>query len=246
MAGDLLAIYLSVTAVSLIALVGVVTLRFDEDRLQRLVLYLVSFSAGTLFGDTFLHILPETAETYGFDAVAGLWVLLGLVLAFVVEKYLSWRHTHRPRADSLDELSSMILFGDAVHNAIDGMILAASYLTSPSVGLATTAAIVFHEIPQEIGNYGVLIYGGVPRIRAILYNFLTALTAFLGATLVVVFAGLSGGLLGALLPLAAGNFVYIAGSDILPELAAETNPAVSSLQLSTFLFGIALMYALTF
>lgn len=245
MTTHLIYLYLSVAVVSLIALVGVVALSLSERRLHTVVVYLVSFAAGTLFGDTFLHLLPETAEAFGFTTVTGLFVLAGVLLAFVVEKYIAWHHHHHPDEANPEPVSYMILFGDAVHNAIDGVIIAASYLVSIPLGVATTVAIAFHETPQELGDFGILVYGGVPRWRAVAYNFLSALTAFAGATAVVLLVDDVDGLLQFLLPVAAGNFIYIAGSDLLPELVAETDARRSTVQMATFLLGIGVMYLFT-
>lgn len=244
MSPHLVALYLSVGLVSLLALVGVVTLALHPERLDTVVVYLVSFSAGTLLGGAFLHLLPEVAETTGFSTGTGVIVLGGLVLAFVVEKYIAWHHHHRPREFRPAPVSYMILLGDAVHNVIDGVILAASYLASIPLGIATTVAIAFHEIPQELGDFGVLIYGGLSVRRAMAYNFLTALTAFVGASVVVLLVDDVDGLLALLLPLAAGNFVYIAGSDLLPELVGETDLRRSTVQMVTFLVGLGTMYVL--
>ncbi|MFB6142836.1 MAG: ZIP family metal transporter [Halorientalis sp.] len=241
---ELLAIYLSVAFVSLLALVGVLTVSVDQGRLRAGVLYLVSFSAGTLFGDTFLHLVPETVAVGGFGTTTGLLLLGGVVLGFAVEKYAAWHHHHDPRPGRPATMTYSVLLGDAVHNAIDGVVIAASYLASLPLGVATTVAIACHEIPQEIGDFGVLVYGGIPRVRALAYNFLTALTAFASATLVVVLAGDVAGLVRVLLPVAAGNFVYVAGSDLLPELVAETDLRRSTAQMATFLGGIGVMYLL--
>ncbi|WP_435349202.1 ZIP family metal transporter [Haloarchaeobius sp. HRN-SO-5] len=241
MAQELLYVYGSVAVVSLLALVGIVTVAMGRQKLDRVLPYLVSFSAGTLLGDAFLHLIPEVVATHGFDAGTGLVVLSGIVLAFVLEKYISWHHNHYPNADQAQPLSYMILFGDSIHNALDGVIIAASYLASIPLGLATTAAIATHEIPQEIGDFGVLVYGGMPHGRAVAYNFLTALTAFVGATAVLLLAEYSGALTHYLLPVAAGNFVYIAASDLLPELVDETDVYRSTVQLVTFLGGIAVL-----
>jgi zinc and cadmium transporter len=241
MSQELLYLYGSVALVSLLAIVGVVTAALSRRQLDTFVPYLVSFSAGTLLGDAFLHLIPETVATDGFDTLTGLTVLSGLLVAFVVEKYVAWHHEHHPDVDQPESLSYMILFGDAVHNTLDGIIIAASYLASIPLGIATTVAIATHEIPQELGDFGVLVYGGVPRLRAVGYNFLTALTAFLGATVVVVLAGNSATLLRYLLPFAAGNFVYIGASDLLPELLEETNLRRSTLQLASFIAGIGLL-----
>lgn len=241
MTEELLYVYGSVAFVSLLALIGIATVAMGRRKLDRVLPYLVSFSAGTLLGDAFLHLIPEIVATHGFDAETGLIVLSGIVLAFVLEKYISWHHNHYPHADQAQPLSYMILFGDSIHNALDGVIIAASYLASIPLGLATTAAIATHEIPQEIGDFGVLVYGGMPHVRAVAYNFLTALTAFAGATAVIVLAEYSGTLTQYLLPVAAGNFVYIAASDLLPELVDETDVYRSTVQLLTFLGGIAVL-----
>lgn len=227
-------------------MVGIGTVTLSRRQLDRLVPYLVSFSAGTLLGDVFLHLIPEIVAIDGFDTWTGLTVLFGLLLAFVIEKYVAWHHEHHPNLDRPKSMSYMILFGDAVHNALDGVIIAASYLASIPLGLATTAAIATHEIPQELGDFGVLVYGGVPRLRAVGYNLLTALTAFAGATAVVLLAGESVVLTRYLLPVAAGNFVYIAASDLLPELVEETDPNRSTLQLVAFLAGVGLLSVLAF
>lgn len=244
MVSPLLALYLSVAGVSLIALVGVVALSLDERLLDRIVDSLVSFSAGTLFGGSFLHLLPETAAEFGFGTATGLAVLTGLVLAFVVEKYIAWHHHHHPDETRPAPVAYMILLGDGVHNVIDGVIIAASYLVSIPLGIATTVAIAFHEIPQELGDFGVLVYGGVPARRAVLFNLLSGLTAFGGATIVVFLVDDIDGLLQVLLPVAAGNFIYIAGSDLLPELVDEPGVRRSSVQMATFLGGLAVMYLL--
>lgn len=244
MAAPILWLYVSVALVSLIALLGVVSLSFDRRRLHTVVDYLVSLSAGTMFGGTFLHLLPETAEEYGFTHTTGLAVLSGLVLAFVIEKYIAWHHHHHPESQGPEPLTYMILLGDSVHNALDGIIIAASYLTSIPLGIATTVAIGFHEIPQEIGDFGVLVYGGMSRARAVLFNFGTALTAFVGATAVVFLVDDVDGLLRVLVPIAAGNFIYIAGSDLLPELVAEPDVRRSTVQMGTFLVGLGVMYLL--
>lgn len=188
MATELLYVYGSVTVVSLLAFVGIVTVAMARRKLDRALPYLVSFSAGTVLGDAFLHLIPEIVARQGFDPRTGLTVLSGIALAFVLERYISWHHDHYPDSNRAKPLSYMILFGDSLHNTLDGIVIAASYLASVPLGLATTAAIATHEIPQEIGDFGVLVYGGIPPTRAVTYNFLTALTAFVGATAVIVVA----------------------------------------------------------
>lgn len=244
-------IFGSIFLVSVISLIGIILLGLEEDILKKTVIYLVSFSAGALFGDAFIHLLPHAAEHHGFGAVTGLYVLSGIVLSFVIEKYIHWHHHHKyggtdECVDCVEPFSYMILLGDGVHNIIDGIIIAASYLASIPLGVATTIAVALHEIPQEIGDFAVLVHGGFSRWKAIGYNFLTALTAFAGAGITVYVAGSVEGLNSFLLPFAAGGFIYIAGSDLLPEIKDETDRMASALQMVAFLIGILLMYALTF
>lgn len=249
MVSELVYIFGSIFIVSVISLIGVITLGLEEKRLHKLILYLVSFSAGALFGDAFLHLIPHAAEHHGFETRMGVYLLAGIVISFVVEKYIHWHHHHHGKADCEDcvePFSYMILLGDGVHNVIDGIIIAASYLASIPLGIATTLAVALHEIPQEMGDFAVLVHGGFSRWKAIAYNFLTALTAFAGALIVVFAAESVEGLNEILLPFAAGGFIYIAGSDLLPEIKDETNRVKSALQMLAFIAGIVLMYALTF
>lgn len=245
-------IFGSIFLVSAISLAGVILLGLEEALLKRIVIYLVSFSAGALFGDAFIHLLPHAAKHHGFGAVAGMYVLSGIVVSFIVEKYIHWHHHHHAAPadedceDCVEPFSYMILFGDGVHNIIDGIIIAASYMASIPLGVATTIAVALHEVPQEIGDFAVLVHGGFSTWRAVAYNFLTALTAFAGAGITFYLAGSVEGINGILLPFAAGGFIYIAGSDLLPEIKDETDRWKSALQMVAFLTGILLMYALTF
>jgi len=208
---------------------------------------MVSFSVGGLFGDAFIHLIPEAAEEVGFGLSMSSCILFGLTSSFIIEKFLHWRHCHIPTSDEHPHtFAYMNLLGDALHNFIDGLLIAGSYLASLPVGVATTFAVIFHEIPQEIGDFGVLVYGGFSRSRALLFNFLTAITAIVGA---FVFLSLSLYIKDYtiyLLPFAAGEFIYIAGSDLVPELHKETNPSKSMLQLIALIFGLAIFFLLIF
>lgn len=165
-----------------LSLVGVLFFAIHRDRLVSVLRYFVSFAAGTLFGGTFLHVLPEHAAEHGFDATTGLLVTIGIILGFAIGRFVFWHHHHHrlhdPRGGALPY---MILVGDGVHNVIDGTIIAASYLVSVDLGVATTIAIAAHEIPQEVSDLGVLLFGGFSRTKALGYNLLTALMAFVGA-----------------------------------------------------------------
>jgi len=161
-----------------------------------------------------------------------------------LEKFVHWRHCHKvPSEKHPHPFSYVILTGDTVHNFIDGMIIGASYLVSIPVGIATTLAVVFHEIPQEVGDFGSLVYGGFSRKKALLLNFITALAAVLGAIAVLIL-GENESLVNFLVPFAAGGFIYIALSDLIPELHKHTKARESFWQLTNFILGIGLMVAL--
>ena len=244
MSGVVLYSLASVVLVSMVSFIGVLTLSLKTERLQGLLLYLVSFSAGALFGDAFLHLLPEAAEA-GFGLMLSLSVLTGISVFFVIEKIIHWRHCHIPPShDHVHPFVWVNLFGDAVHNFIDGLIIGASYLASIPVGVATTIAVVLHEIPQEIGDFSILLHGGFPRRRALTANFLTALTALIGLAVALSLSALLTDITAFLIPFAAGGFIYIAGSDLIPELHKERSTTGSFWQLITFLFGIGIMMAL--
>jgi len=237
----------SVAIVSLISIVGILTFLLSPERLRSLLLYLVSFSVGGLFGDAFIHLIPEAVEKGEFGVNVSLCILFGLISSFIMEKFLHWRHCHIPTStEHPHPFAYMNLFGDALHNFIDGLLIAGSYLAGLPVGIATTFAVIFHEIPQEIGDFGVLVYGGFSRSKALFFNFLSAITAIIGA---LVFLGLTPYIKEYaiyLLPFAAGEFIYIAGSDLVPELHKETNPSKSTLQLVALIFGLVILFLLFF
>ena len=242
---------LSVLAVSAISLIGILSLPVSKKKLNRFLLYFVSFSAGALFGDAFIHLLPEAAEA-GLTLKLSLYVLSGIVLSFFIERVIHWHHCHQSNGhhDNCDHheepLAYMNLFGDLIHNFIDGLIIGGSYLISLPVGLATTIAVVLHEIPQEIGDFGVLLHAGFSKAKALFYNFLTSLSAFLGAAIALIIGIKSESFSLFLLPFAAGSFIYIAGSDLVPELHKEKVISKSIIQLLFFLFGILIMFLLLF
>lgn len=235
----------SVFIVSLISLIGVFAFSVRQDKLQKMLIYLVSLSAGTLLGDAFIHLIPEAFENAENIARVSLYILAGIILFFVLEKFFHWRHCHEVACeDHPHPFSYMILAGDAVHNFIDGMIIAGSYLISVPVGIATTIAVFFHEIPQELGDFGSLLHGGLTRAKAIFFNFLTALTAVVGAVLVLILHGGAEKIAEFLVPFAAGGFIYIASADLIPEIHKHTELKKSVGQLLAFLLGIAIMFGL--
>jgi zinc and cadmium transporter len=240
---------LSVIIISAASLIGIVTFMFKTKNLNKIVLYFVGFSVGALFGDVFIHILPESFEL-GNSTLIGLYVLAGIIFSFILEKIIHWRHCHVPETKKHHHsFAYMNLVGDSIHNFIDGVIIVASYFVSVPVGIATTFAVLLHEIPQELGDFGILIHGGFTKGKALFFNFITALTAVLGA-LVGFFLASSESVLAFMLPFAAGNLIYIAGTDLIPQLHSNTCETVDMkknlLQLLMIILGIAAMFLLIF
>ncbi|MFH0928810.1 MAG: ZIP family metal transporter [Candidatus Aenigmatarchaeota archaeon] len=232
---------MSVFLISLISFVGVATVLFKQRGLNRIVLYLVSFSVGGLLGDSFIHILPEAIEL-NTSLTLGSYILLGIMTSFAIEKFIHWRHCHVPTSKRHPHpFALMNLIGDGVHNFIDGMIIGASYLTSFNVGVATTLAVMLHEIPQEFGDFGVLLHGGFKRRKALFMNFATALMAVVGTFTSLLLFSVVDGLTAFLLPFTIGSFIYIASSDLIPELHKETDPKKSLIELLMIIAGISFM-----
>lgn len=203
---------------------------------------MISFAAGALLGDVFIHLLPEIFAESGFGIEISLYILLGVAASFVMEKIIHWRHCHHPTCkDHPHPYAKMNLLGDLVHNLIDGIIIGASYLVNIPVGIATTLAVLFHEIPQEIGDFGILIHGGYSRKKALLLNFLIALSAVLGAVVTLLIGAHVSGVTNFLIPFAAGTFIYIATADLIPELHKEVAVKRSLLQFLWFTLGIGVM-----
>lgn len=238
---------ISVIFISLVSLVGVFTLSIDKKKLYRFLIYLVSLSAGTLLGDAFIHLIPEAYESVENSAQVSILILAGILVFFILEKIIHWRHCHHePCSDHPHPFSYVILAGDTVHNFIDGLIIGASYLVSIPLGIATTIAVFFHEIPQEVGDFGSLVYGGFSVKKAIVFNFLTATTAILGAIIILLIDVDIAILNSYLIPFAAGGFIYIAGTDLIPELHKHNEWNKGLLQVICFMSGIGLMIALLF
>ncbi len=216
---ELVYILLATFVVSLISFVGVICLALKENILNKILLILIGLSAGALMGGAFLHLLPEAVEkSSGLDVY--LFVLIGFILFFLIEKVLHWRHCHKGECD-VHTFQYMNLVGDSIHNFIDGMIMAASFVVSVPLGITTTIAISTHEIPQEIGDFGVLLYGGFSKRRAITLNFVVALTAVLGGIVGYFVSSLIDNIVLFILPFAAGGFIYIAATDLVPEIRKE-------------------------
>jgi zinc and cadmium transporter len=235
----LIPILVSVFVVSVISLVGILTLSLKEKILDKVLFVLIAVAAGTLLGAAFMDLIPEAMERGGQNVF--LYVLSGIVAFFVLERFIFWHHCHDGKCD-IHAFSYLNLVGDGVHNLIDGLVITAAYLTSIPLGFATTIAIALHEIPQEIGDFAILVYGGFSKKKALFYNFLSALAAFVGVVLAYLFSS-SGEFFTFFLAFAAGGFIYIASADIMPELQKEMEFRKSFLQLICLIGGIALMWA---
>lgn len=237
-------ILLAITIVSLISLVGIITLGMKEKTLHRILPYLITFSGGALLGDTFLHILPELSEE-GFHTDTAVVFLAGIVLFFFLEKFLHWHrcHTHQ-HEEAVHTRVYITQIGDTIHNMIDGVVIASSFFVSVPLGIASTIAIILHEIPQEIGNFGILIHGGWSKVKALWYNLLTALSAFIGGFIVIFMGEHASDYIPWLLALTGANFLYLALSDILPELHDEHEIGRILFHGLYLVFGIAIMVLL--
>ncbi len=235
-------IILSTFIVSALSLVGIFTLALKEKLLQKILMVLVSLSAGALMGNAFIHLLPESFEFLSTEN-SFMFLLAGFVVFFIVEKVFHWRHCHDENC-KIHSFAYMNLFGDSIHNFIDGLIIAASFVTNMNLGIATTLAVMIHEIPQEIGDFGVLLHGKFTVKRALLMNFITALTAVLGGICGYFISELTSISMIFLLPVAAGGFIYIAASDLIPEIRKEPSMKKSALNLVVFVLGIVLMIVL--
>jgi len=228
--------------ISLIAWIGILTLFLRTELLDRLLLALVALAAGGLIGGAFLHLLPRAIREYGRADTLPLflYLLVGFCLFYVLEQFIHWHHHHATDHDR-EPVTYLVLVSDTIHNFIDGLVVAGAFLLGVDVGVVTAAAIALHEIPQEIGDFGVLVYGGFDRRRALLLNYLTQSSVILGGLVGYAVAGRIAGLPTVLLPFAAGNFVYIAASDLIPEIKRETDVREAGAYFLVFVTGIVLM-----
>jgi zinc and cadmium transporter len=236
---------IAVMAVSLMSLAGLVTLGWKEAFLKRILFYLVSLSAGALLGDVFLHLLPEMA-TEGFAVKDGVYFIAGILIFFLLERFILWHHSHDEHKERIHSVVYLSMLGDTLHNFLDGIVIAVSFLVSPALGIASTLAVIFHEIPQEIGQFAILLHGGWSKSKALWYNFISALSSILGAALVLIFAGRFQEEPRFLLAFAGASFIYIALSDLIPELHREEDTRRSIHQFMWFVLGIVLMGLLLF
>ncbi|MEO8065582.1 MAG: ZIP family metal transporter [Candidatus Doudnabacteria bacterium] len=235
---------LSVLVVSLISLVGVFTISIHSRWGEKFLHLMVSFAAGALLGDVFIHLLPELSAGGKLNLQVSLIILASIIAFFTTERFLHWHHHHHETAENEQRNHPVVLLnlvGDGMHNIIDGLIIGGAYLIDIKLGFATTLAVILHEIPQEIGDFGVLIYGGLSRNRALLYNFLSAITSIIGVIIALTVGNVEN-FAYILVAIGIGSFIYISVADLIPEIhKSKTNILPQSLAM---LFGIGIMFAL--
>ena len=238
-------IVVTTALISSIAFTGVIVLALKEHVLNRILLVFVAFSAGALVGGAFLHLLPEAILERSGDETGLLTiftsVLVGYCVFFALEQIIRWHHHHTTTHPKIMPFSYLILLSDSVHNFIDGVVIAASFVVSLPIGVITALSIAFHEIPQEIGDFGVLVYGGIPKRKALILNFVSAITVLFGGLTGYLLHGWIGESIVYLLPFAAGNFIYIASTDLIPEIRYKESSLQSVMRFSVFLAGIGAM-----
>ncbi|MFH1405480.1 MAG: ZIP family metal transporter [Patescibacteria group bacterium] len=250
----LLYIILATLAVSLISIVGILVIILSKKVLDKFLITMVALAGGGLIGGAFLHLIPESIQEIGSEPQdleqIFLFVILGFLIFLLLEQFLNWHHHHHVHDHQEDckhgcepkkPMTLLILVGDGVHNLVDGLIIAASFIVNPAFGIITTITIALHEIPQEIGDFGVLVYGGYKKSKALLFNFISGLTAVIGGLIGFYFSGTSENAVLFLLPIAAGGFIYIAASDLVPELKHTKNGKAIAKNILIFILGIALI-----
>jgi zinc and cadmium transporter len=228
-------------AMGVLSLVGAVTLLLDETTQRRLIRPLVAFAAGSLLGGAMVHMIPEaTARTSGISPYVA--VLAGFALFLAIEQFLHWHHCHRETADCRPPLGYLILAGDGLHNLLGGLAVGAAFVADIGVGLTIWLAAAAHEVPQELGDFGVLIHGGWSRTRALAFNLLSSATFLVGG--VVAWAASARFDTSWLLGFAAGNFLYIGASDLVPEVNRHRELSTSALHFAAFVAGAGMLVAL--
>ncbi len=237
-------IIISTFSITLIAWIGVLFLFIKEDFLRKIILYLVSFSAGALIAGAFLHLLPEAIEKLGSGQDVFVFLLIGFSTFFLMEQFIHWHHCHKMPSEHQKPFTYLVLISDSVHNFIDGIVIGSAFCFDIKTGIITWLVIIAHEIPQELGDFGILIHGGWKRMKALLFNFMSAFTVVLGGVLAYFVSSKIN--IAYLLAFASGSFVYIASSDLIPEIKNHNSIKKNLIHFSFFVFGIAFILILRF
>lgn len=233
----------STFAMSLIAWVGLITLFFKEQFLKKIIFPLVAFSAGALLGGAMLHMIPEALEEANGINIF-LWVLIGFSLFLLLEQFIHWHHCHKAPSEHRHPVTYLILIADALHNFLGGMAIASAFIIDIKLGIITWLVAAAHEIPQEFGDFGILVHGGWDKMKALWFNFISALTVVLGG-IVAYFLSSQINII-YLLAIAAGNFIYISSSDLIPEIKHAGSIKNKLIHFICFILGIALIYLTLF
>lgn len=231
----------SLVSVSLLSGIGALFLALSEERMKQLTPYLISLSAGTIFGGVFIHLVFKLANNIGYGRNTGLIVLIGMAGSLLLERVIHW-HCH-DQDHHIEAFSYVLVAGDAVHNILDGILIATSFLAGSPSGIAATIAVMAHKIPKEAGDFGVLVHSGFSRQKAVLFNIGISVFMFAGAGIVLALAEISSGINTLLLPLVIGNFVYIAGADLLPRFKEDKGIGI---HMAMFSLGVGIMYAIPY
>lgn len=234
---------ISAAVVSLLSIIGIITLAIKDKFLKKILILLVSLSAGSLIGGAFFHLMPEALNECSSCLKIFVFMLVGFCSFFILERILRWHHCHDKGCRTHYHLGFINLIGDGVHNIIDGIIVFSAFSVSPLVGFPVTVSIILHELPQEIGDFGVLLYSGFKKSKALLYNFITATTIFIGVLAGYFLFGHLENFNSFLLPFAAGGFLYIGASDLIPELHKVSSTKRSILSFIVFFIALVLMLA---
>jgi zinc and cadmium transporter len=237
-------IILATVVTSLVSLVGIFSLWCKKNLLKKIIINLVALSAGALLSGAFFHLIPESLESLTSTAVFT-YVIIGFVLFFLMERFLYWHHCHKGKCD-VHPMSYLILIGDGIHNLVDGVIIGMSFIVSIPFGVITTLLIIAHEVPQELGDFGVLVYSGFGKGKALFTNFTAQLTSILGGVIGYFLSTLIEGAIPFVLPFAAGGFIYISASDLVPQLHKEAELKKSLSSFAYFILGILIMLAIKF
>lgn len=236
---------LSILGLSLLSLAGLLFYCINIDKQKHLIFTMVSIGVGALLGDAFLHLLPESFEG-GHNHIASIAVIVGFLGFFVLEKFLRWHHCHQISGEEdhyhRHHIGYMSLFADALHNFLDGLLIGFAYLVSLPIGIATTLAVLTHELPQELSDYSIMIHSGFSKTKTIILNLISSLTAFAGLFIALTVKDPS--ISKFMLPFTAGTFIYIAAADLVPELHKERSRRKSVIQFICIIIGFAMIAAL--
>ena len=238
---ELVWIILALIIISLASLIGVVSFFIRKSHIEKFSIIFVAFAAGSLLAAAFFNLIPESLEQLGSLG----FVLVGIILFFLIESFIHWHHHNEECEECVRPFVYLNLIGDGLHNFLDGLIVAASFLVSIPTGIITSIAIAFHEIPQELGDFAVLIHGGMEKKKALLFNFLSALLAVVGGIVGWVAFSKIEALIPYIIAMAAGGFIYIAASDLFPELHKEKEHKRILIQAVSVILGILVIWILT-